>query len=68
MVMPDNLFKYWVKGEGAPKIRWGTPGDFNRCVLQLSKYMGPNEAKGACANLHKRATGARPGQAPGEKH
>lgn len=24
----DQLRQYWTHGEGALKIRWGTPGDF----------------------------------------
>lgn len=57
---------YWSKGEGAAKIRWGTDGDFDRCVTQLSKHVGPGIVKGLCANLHHEATGAWPGHAPGE--
>lgn len=60
----ERLKKYWAEGEGAAKIRWGVPGDFDRCVTEVTKYMG-EKAKGYCANLHKRATGARPGHAPG---
>lgn len=58
---------YWSEGKGAAKIRWGTDGDFDRCVRELSKYVGPGVVKGLCANLHKRATGATPGNAPGER-
>ena len=60
----ERLKKYWAEGAGAAKIRWGVPGDFDRCVLEVTKYMGPM-AKGYCANLHRRATGASPGHAPG---
>ena len=28
-----------ARGKGAAKIRWGVPGDFNRCRLQLAKYV-----------------------------
>ncbi|MFF4791836.1 hypothetical protein ACFY2M_19205 [Streptomyces sp. NPDC001276] len=52
----QTLRNYWTRGEGATKIRWGTPGDFNRCVRHLSKYMGAR-AKGYCALRHKAATG-----------
>jgi hypothetical protein len=31
----ERLHVYWVHGEGAAKIRWGTPGDFQRCVDHL---------------------------------
>lgn len=61
----ERLMKYWAEGEGAAKIDWGVPGDFDRCVVQLSKYVGPSTVKGLCANLHHRATGGWPGHAPG---
>jgi len=41
--------------------------DFDRCLVELGKYVGPGIVKGLCSNLHKRATGARPGHAPGEE-
>jgi hypothetical protein len=52
----EKLRKYWTKGPGAAKIRWGTPGDWTRCVRQLGKYLGPR-AKGYCALRHKEMTG-----------
>jgi hypothetical protein len=61
----DRLMEYWAHGEGAAKIQWGVPGDFDRCVVQLSKYVGPGTVKGLCANLHHKATGGWPGHAPG---
>jgi len=57
----ETLRRYWAEGKGAVKIRWGTPGDFNRCVREVSKFM-PGEAKGYCANLHHRATGMWPAE------
>jgi hypothetical protein len=63
----QRLMEYWAHGEGAAKIRWGVPGDFNRCVDHLSKYVPPTIVKGLCANLHRRATGFNPGAAPSEK-
>jgi hypothetical protein len=56
----ENLRRYWTRGKGALKIRWGTPGDWTRCVRQLSKYMGPR-AKGYCQLRHKEATGVYTG-------
>lgn len=53
---------YWAHGEGAAKIRWGEPHDFDRCVTELSKYVGPGVVKGLCANLHHEALGVWPGQ------
>lgn len=56
----EDLRQYWTHGEGAAKIRWGTPGDWTRCVRQLSKYMGPR-SKGYCQLRHKEATGVYTG-------
>lgn len=63
----ETLMRYWAEGEGAAKINWGVPGDFNRCRIHLSKYVGPSVVDGLCSNLHKRATGFRPGHAPSEQ-
>lgn len=60
-VASERLRRYWTTGPGALKIRWGTPGDFNRCVRHLNKYM-PGRAEGYCNNLHQRALGAPPGK------
>lgn len=57
---------YWVRGKGAAKIRWGVPGDFNRCRLQLAKYVqNPEWLAGLCANMHKEAIKVWPGQEAG---
>jgi hypothetical protein len=61
----ERLMRYWAHGPGAVKIGWGSPGDFDKCVVELGKYVGPGVVKGLCANLHKRATGGWPGHAPG---
>jgi hypothetical protein len=58
----ENLRRYWTRGEGALKIRWGTGGDWTRCVRYLSKYLGPR-AKGYCALRHKEVTGLWTGDA-----
>lgn len=65
----QKLMHYWADpGQpGFVKIGWGTPGDFDRCVKELGKYVGPGVVKGLCANLHHRATGAWPGHAPSEQ-
>jgi hypothetical protein len=64
----EELRQYWTRGAGAAKIRWGTPGDWTRCVRNLSKYMGPR-AKGYCQLRHKEATGIYTGsrQNPGSQ-
>lgn len=56
-MMPPALLKYWVRGRGAAKVRWGEPGDYNRCRRELSRYVHPEQIDGLCAELHKLATG-----------
>jgi hypothetical protein len=63
----ERLMAYWAEGEGAAKIQWGVAGDFDRCVIELGKYVDPGIVKGLCSNLHQRATGFRPGHAPTEQ-
>lgn len=60
--IPPDLGQYWTRGEGALRIRWGTPGDFDRCRRQLREYVRPGQLDGLCANLHFRATGSWPGE------
>lgn len=62
-----RIRRYWVRGEGAAKIRWGAPGDFNRCRKQLAKYVqNPEWLAGLCANMHKEALGIWPGEHRGQ--
>jgi HK97 family phage prohead protease len=62
-----RLHAYWVHGEGAAKIRWGEGGDYDRCVVELGKYI--KDPHGYCAKAHKEATGMWPAQhAALEKH
>jgi 2'-5' RNA ligase len=60
--MPPQLKAYWLAGEGAAKVRWGTPGSFDRCVRELKDDF-PQDPEGLCANLYKEATGRWPGEA-----
>lgn len=63
----ERLHRYWVHGEGAAKIGWGQPGDFDRCVVELGKYI--HDAKGYCNLAHHAALGIWPAQhAAMEKH
>lgn len=63
-----RIRRYWVRGKGAAKIRWGLPGDFNRCRRQLAKYVqNPEWLAGLCANMHKEALGIWPGQHRGKR-
>lgn len=64
----QRLRTYWTRGKGAAKIRWGQPGDFNRCRRQLAKYVpNPEYLAGTCANLHREAIGIWPGGEGGKK-
>lgn len=74
--MPIQFKKYWLPGgAGGSAIAWGTGGDFYRCVNLINakieehggKPLPDHEIKGLCAKLHKEATGATPGHAPGEQ-
>jgi len=54
----ERLHEYWVHGEGAAKIRWGAPGDFDRCVMHLGKFI--KDPKGYCNLAHHAALGIYP--------
>jgi HK97 family phage prohead protease len=56
----ERLHKYWVHGEGAAKIGWGGPDDFEKCVLELGKYI--KDPQGYCNLAHHEATGMWPAQ------
>jgi len=56
-----KLRAYWTRGEGAAKIRWGTPGDFRRCVRHMRKFVA-ERAEGLCNIYHRSAIGVAPGQ------
>lgn len=63
-----RIRRYWVRGKGAAKIKWGVPGDFNRCRAQLGKYVQrPDWLAGLCANMHKEAIGVWPGREGGDR-
>lgn len=55
-----NLRDYWVHGEGAAKIGWGTDGSFARCVTQLGEHV--KNPQGLCAEYHHAATGEWPAE------
>lgn len=56
----NNLEEYWKTGEGAASVRWGTPGDFTRCVNHLEKHVG-ERANRICAQWHHDMNGIWPG-------
>lgn len=58
----DRLRDYWVRGAGAAKIGWGTPGDFSRCRAFLAEHIKPQHLSGYCANRHFDALGRWPGR------
>lgn len=54
-----KLERYWTVGEGGKiKIKWGSSGDFDRCVNHLGKFV--SDPKGLCAKYHHIATGMWP--------
>lgn len=53
-----HLRRWFERGEGAARIAWGTPGDFDRCVAIAAEHMrGP---EGYCNLRHKGALGFYP--------
>lgn len=68
----NTLRDYWSgHGHAGPShgaerdaIAWGTPGDFNRCVAQVTAHghMTPEQAKGYCNLRHHDALGYYPSQ------
>lgn len=54
----ERLHEYWVHGEGAAKIGWGAPGDFERCVGELGKHI--SDPEGYCNLAHHAALGYYP--------
>lgn len=65
----ERLKRWATEGPGAAHFRWGEDGDFDRCVAFFTEHttMSSGMIHGYCSNLHVRATGARPGHAPGEQ-
>jgi hypothetical protein len=69
-----RIHDYWTKpGEpGYAKIGWGTPGDFNRCRVEVGSEIAEDSPEKTrflnqiCAQWHKDATGFWPGHAPTE--
>ncbi|MFP3991003.1 2'-5' RNA ligase family protein [Streptomyces sp. E11-3] len=56
----EQLRRWYVRGEGAAHIAWGSPGDFDRCVSIAGRHMSPDKAKGYCNLRHRDATGIYP--------
>jgi hypothetical protein len=71
--MPPQLITYWTTGPGAAKIQWGTPHDFDRCVIAIQEKVSEDGrplsdrvVRGLCNELHQIAVGAPPGKGHGE--
>lgn len=62
-----RLKRWYLRGEGAARIRWGTEGSFRRCLSIAREHMDEQRAKGFCANLYHEATGRWPGRPRGDK-
>lgn len=66
----EVLREYWTRqGHPGPthwaneeEIRWGTGGDWARCVAQLTPHIGAEGAKGYCNLRHHEALGYWPAQ------
>ncbi|NGO67066.1 HK97 family phage prohead protease, partial [Streptomyces boncukensis] len=56
----EQLRHWYVHGEGAAQIGWGTAGDFNRCVAIASRHMNPADTRGYCNLRHHDALGIYP--------
>jgi hypothetical protein len=54
----ERLRQYWAHGAGAARIAWGTPGDFDRCVVELGKHI--KDPEGYCAKMHHDVLGYWP--------
>jgi phage head maturation protease len=54
----ERLHEYWVHGDGAAKIQWGEPGDFDRCVVELGRHI--RDPQGYCNLAHHAALGIWP--------
>lgn len=63
----QRLLKYWAHGAGAAKIQPGTPGAWDRCHVELGKYIQGRQLDGFCARVIHEATGEWPGQHRGDK-
>ena len=59
---PHQLAHWWEHGPGAAQIRWGSPGDFDRCVrlAVADAHMTPERAKGFCNERHHAVLGIYP--------
>jgi hypothetical protein len=70
-----RIHDYWtVPGhEGYTKIGWGTPGDFDRCRVEVGQEIAENSPEKVrfinqiCSQWHHDATGFWPGNAPAER-
>lgn len=64
----ERLRKWAISPTGGGKIfQWGKEGDFDRCRDFYRNKIPARMLDGWCARLHKLATGAVPGKAPGER-
>lgn len=55
-----HLIRWYEHGEGAARIRWGEPDDWDRCVRIAGEHMRPEQAKGFCNLRHHGALGIYP--------
>lgn len=72
-VATERLLQTWEHGKLAARIGWGTPGDFDRCVVLAREVFAENgvtkiDPKAFCANRHHGALGTWPGDHDGDGH
>lgn len=53
----EKLRQYW-RDDPRGIIRWGTPGDFGRCVVAVGRFM--KNPEGYCAERHHEVLGYWP--------
>jgi HK97 family phage prohead protease len=66
----ERLHEYWVHGEGAAQIRWGTEGAHTRChrLLMEHAHMTSEQAWGYCQLAGHAATGKYSGEDKSKGH
>jgi phage head maturation protease len=66
----ERLHDYWVHGEGAAQIRWGTEGAHTRChrLLMQHAHMTSEQAWGYCQLAGHAATGKYSGEDKSKGH
>lgn len=62
-----RLLTYWAHGPGRAKIMPEVEGAWDRCHVELGKYIQGRQLDGFCARIIHEATGHWPGEHHGDK-